>query len=42
MMVLALTLLLPEDMARELAMSPKVTPCRHRVNLDLDFQPPEP
>lgn len=40
-MVLALTLLLPEDMGRELAMSPKVAPCRYRVNLDLGFQPPE-
>lgn len=42
-MALALTLLLPEDIARGLAMSPKVALSRHRVDrhLVLDSQPPE-
>ena len=42
-MVLALTLSLPEDIARGLAMSPKVAPRRHRVDIHLvlDSQLPE-
>ena len=35
MMVLALTLLLPEDITRGLAMSPEIATRRHRVDIHL-------